>query len=112
MRIAVRVLIGFLGRALMALMGTIARANGANVLMYHNNIQRTGWNRNETSLTPANVTPSTFGLMGSVPVDGRVDAQPLVVAGLMVGGNKHTVVYVATENNRSTRLMAHRGISW
>jgi hypothetical protein len=50
-----------------------------SVLTYHNDVNRTGWNSHETVLTTANVNASSFGLLHTVAVDGRVDAQPLVV---------------------------------
>jgi hypothetical protein len=73
------------------------------VLTYHYDNGRTGWNPNETTLTPANVASSRFHARITVQLDDQVDAQPLVVPGLAtVGGNStqgHDVVYVATENN-------------
>ncbi len=71
-----------------------------NVITYHNDAQRTGWNPTETTLTPANVTPSTFGLLTTVTLDDQVDAQPLVVTNQAINGQgTHTVAYVATEGN-------------
>ena len=73
------------------------------VLTYHYDNGRTGWNSNETTLTPTNVASSSFQARMVVLLDDQVDAQPLVVPGLAtVGGNStkgHDVVYVATENN-------------
>src|SRR5262249_5875796 len=43
----------------------IARAQ-ISVTTYHNDKLRTGWTPSETVLTPANVTPATFGLVASV----------------------------------------------
>jgi len=41
-----------------------ARAAGAqSVTTYHYDNHRTGWNSNETILTPANVNTSSFGLL-------------------------------------------------
>jgi hypothetical protein len=97
MRMAVKAVSGLLGCAFMLFVTTIAQAQDVSVLMYHNDIERTGWNQSETILTPANVTPSTFGLLVSVPLDAQVDAQPLVKQGLLANG--HTTVYVVTENN-------------
>jgi hypothetical protein len=80
----------------------IAHATEA-VLTYHYDNGRTGWNSNETTLTPTNVASSSFQPQMVVQLDDQVDAQPLVVPGLTtVGGNStqgHDVVYVATENN-------------
>jgi hypothetical protein len=73
---------------------------GVNVLTYHNDINRTGWNPAETILTPANVTPATFGLKTTVPLDGLVDAQPLVVRNLKLLSSKYkTILYAVTEND-------------
>ncbi|MBV8052155.1 MAG: pyrrolo-quinoline quinone [Acidobacteriaceae bacterium] len=70
-----------------------------NVLTWHNTNKRDGRNTTETILTPANVNMSTFGLLFTIPVDGKVDAQPLYVQGLTVAGAKHNVLFVATEND-------------
>ena len=43
---------------------------------------------------------STFGKLGFDAVDGKVDAQPLYVAGVSIPGKgTHNVLYVATEND-------------
>ncbi len=73
--------------------------SSVNVLTYHNDIARTGQNLNETTLTPSNVNSTKFGLLGSVPVDGPVDAQPLYAGGLTIKGAVHNVLFVATEND-------------
>jgi hypothetical protein len=49
------------------------------VATYHYDNQRTGWNGNETTLTPANVGSTSFGVLAQVGLDDQVDAQPLVV---------------------------------
>jgi outer membrane protein assembly factor BamB len=74
-------------------------AGRADVTTYHNDNQRTGANRSERTLTLANVAPNTFGLLRRLPVDGVVDAQPLVLQAYPMGdGAEHDVVFVATEN--------------
>jgi hypothetical protein len=85
-----------------------------NVTTYHNDNQRTGWNPKEDTLTPANVTPTTFGLLplpkNPVPLDGQVDGQPLVVANQKIEGmGFHDVVYVATEKNTVYAIDASSG---
>ena len=60
---------------------------------------RTGANLNETILTPANVSATSFGKLFSVPTDGQVYAQPLYVSNLSIAGGKHNVVFVATMLN-------------
>ena len=80
-----------------------------NVITYHNDTRRTGWNSSETSLTPSAISGSSFGLLQQVTLDDQVDAQPLLVTGLTIGGSKHDVVYVATESNSVYAIDASSG---
>jgi Immunoglobulin domain len=75
-------------------------ASSVDVVTYHYDNLRTGQNTNETILTPANVTPTKFGLLGSFAVDGKVDAQPLYLANVTIPskGTKN-VLYVVTEHD-------------
>ena len=70
-----------------------------DVLTQHNDSTRTGANLSETILKPSNVNAKQFGKILDVPVDGQIYAQPLVVAGLRIGGRVRNVVYVATAHN-------------
>jgi hypothetical protein len=76
-----------------------APAGSTKVLTYHNDIERTGQNLTETTLTPSNVNSTSFGKIGSLAVDGLVDAEPLYVSNLMVAGTAHNVVFVMTEHD-------------
>jgi hypothetical protein len=69
-----------------------------DVVTYHNDVARTGQNLNEAVLTTANVNSTTFGKLRSLPADGKVDAQPLYLAQLAIGGATRNVLYVATEH--------------
>jgi PQQ-like domain len=73
--------------------------SGVTVLTYHNDVARTGQNLNETSLTTSNVNSTQFGLLGTIPVDGFVDAGPLYVGGMTIAGGTHNVLFVATEGD-------------
>ncbi|MFM0557331.1 PQQ-binding-like beta-propeller repeat protein [Paraburkholderia sediminicola] len=73
-------------------------AASTDVLTYHNDLARTGQYLVETSLTPASVNASGFGKIAFLPADGKVDAQPLYVSNLSIGGVTHNVVYVVTEH--------------
>ncbi len=77
--------------------GRLPPALLTSVATYHNDPQRTGWNPNELVLTPSTVRTPSFGLLKVVSLDGRVDAQPLVVGIHKVEGG--SAVYVVTENN-------------
>ena len=70
-----------------------------DVTTYKYDQNRGGWNAVETVLTPANVTSGTFGKILTLPTDNRVDAAPLYLAQLPVGGSTRNVLYVATEND-------------
>lgn len=74
-------------------------APGVDVTTYHFDIGRTGLNPSETTLTPANVTSAQFGLLRMLPVDSKVDAQPLLLSNLTVGAQMRNVVYVVTEHD-------------
>src|ERR1700744_4584566 len=81
-----------------------------NVLTYHNDNARTGQNLSETILTPSNVTPSGFGKLFAVSLDGKVDAQPLYVSGVQIPGiGSRDVVFTATEHDSVYAFDAHTG---
>jgi outer membrane protein assembly factor BamB len=72
-------------------------------------VSRSGQNLTESVLTTANVTSAGFGLLRTVGVDGKVDAQPLYLSGLSIGGGTHNVVYVATEHDSVYAIDADSG---
>jgi hypothetical protein len=86
-----------------------AAAQTMNVTTHHYDNMRTGWNQNETILTPTAVGGATFGLLVSVALDEQVDAQPLVLTSQKIAGSTHNVVYVVTENNSVYALDAVSG---
>ncbi|HLY04509.1 MAG TPA: hypothetical protein VKR31_02065 [Rhizomicrobium sp.] len=68
-----------------------------DVLLYHYDLLRTGWNQSETDLTPTTVASANFGQLTTLNVDGNVFAQPLLVSGFtMPDGTTHDVLVVAT----------------
>ena len=70
-----------------------------DVIMQHNDIERTGANLHETILTSANVNTSRFGLLFKHVVDDQLYTQPLILTHVHIGGGWHDVVYVTTVNN-------------
>ena len=84
-----------------------------DVLTYKNDLSRSGQNLTESTLTPANVTASSFGLLRVLPADGKVDAQPLYISQLSVSGAMRSVVFAATENDSVYAFDANTGsILW
>src|SRR5947209_2980505 len=85
-----------------------------NVLTYHNDNARTGQNLAEAFLTPANVQSASFGKLFSVPVDGKVDGQPLYISAInMPGRGVRNVVYAVTEHDSVYTFDADTGtILW
>jgi hypothetical protein len=86
-------------------------AAAQDVLTYHGDALRTGWFSSETHLTVSNVNAQSFGLLHTVVLDGRVDAEPLYVSQLTVHGKNgvHNVVFVVTENNSVYWIEADTG---
>ena len=82
---------------------------GTDVITYKNDVSRTGQNLTESMLTLTNVASPTFGLLRQLPVDGKVDAQPLYLSALRVAGAHHNVVFVATEGDSVYALDADSG---
>src|SRR2546430_17466650 len=81
-----------------------------SVLTWHNDNARTGQNLQETTLTPANVTSSTFGKLFVMNVDGKVDAQPLYVPSVTIPRQGvHNVLYVVTEHASAYAFDADNG---
>ena len=98
--------------ALVAVLALIAIPCFAqDVLTYHNNNARTGINNKETILTTSNVNAATFGKLFTVPTDGLVDAEPLYLSAVSVGGVTHNLLIVATEHGSVYAYDADSGAS-
>jgi hypothetical protein len=88
---------------------TVAASSGVNVTTYHNDNARDGWNSSETVLTAQNVNVNGFGKLRELPVDGKVDGQPLYVSSLSVAGQTHNVLIVVTEHGSAYAFDADSG---
>lgn len=101
------------GLLLAVFLGAVCAGQVA-VTTYHFDNRRTGWNSQETVLTPAVVSGTTFGLLASVVLDDQVDAQPLVVPGVAITAGLHPglhdVAYVVTESNSVYAIDAKSGL--
>jgi hypothetical protein len=75
-------------------------AAGPGVLMRGNDLKRTHANTFETALTPAKVTPQTFGKQYCKAVDGEIYGQILYLPGFDFGpkGKKNALVVVTMRN--------------
>lgn len=78
---------------------TASPVRAQDVLTYHNNNFRNGLNNTETILTLSNVNSATFGKLFVVPADGLVDAEPLYLSSVAIGGVTHNLLIVVTEND-------------
>jgi hypothetical protein len=72
---------------------------GIDVTTYKNDASRSGQNLSESALTLSTVAPSSFGLLRMLPVDGRVDAQPLYLSQLVFSTGSFNAVFAATEHD-------------
>lgn len=100
-----RLLEPFLAKALvlgtsLALMLLSTQSVRGQVLTSQYDNARTGADLNETLLTPTNVSPTRFGRLFTLKVDGNVYAQPLYMPHLeLPGQGVHNVLFVATEHD-------------
>ncbi len=84
---------------LVAATATTLHAQNPAVLTGEYDNNRTTTNNSELVLSPATVSASTFGKIGSWSLDGQVVGQPLYVPGVGKGAKAANVLYVATMNN-------------
>jgi len=94
-----------------ALLLITAACFAQDVLTYHNNNARTGVNNKETILSPANVRSGTFGKLFTMPADGVVDAEPLYLSSVSIGGVTRNVLIVASEHGTVYAYDADTGAS-
>ena len=69
------------------------------VLTARGDLTRLGLDSAEPELSPALLKSGRFGKRASLPVDGKIYAQPLFVPSFIVNGARHDVVIVATEHD-------------
>src|SRR3982750_646736 len=71
-----------------------------SVVMQHADLSRTGWYKQETSLTVNNVKPGQFGKLFERAVDDQVYAQPLLISHISLPyGSIKNLLIVATVSN-------------
>jgi hypothetical protein len=87
------------GSAKLTVVSGTPMPRGTDVTTYKNDQSRSGQNLTELTLNLTNVAPTSFGLLRTLPVDGRVDAQPLYLSQLSVAGGSFNTVIVATEHD-------------
>ena len=85
--------------------------HGQDVLTYHNNNSRNGLDNAEKALTLTNVNSTSFGKLFTVAADGLVDAEPLYISAVKIGGVSHNVLSVATEHGTVYAYDADSGAS-
>jgi PQQ enzyme repeat len=88
---------------------TVAASAPNDVATFKNDRSRSGQNLAETTLTLANVNSASFGLLRTVMVDGKVDAQPLYLSQVPISGKAHNVAFVATEHGSVYAIDADAG---
>ena len=83
-----------------------------NVLTNKMDNSRSGQNISETVLSTSNVNPTQFGKLFAFNVDGYVQAQPLYLTSLFIGGATHNVVFVATQHDSVYAIDADSGVQY
>ena len=88
---------------------TVTATSPNDVATFKNDVARSGLNPSESTLTLANVNSMSFGLLHTVMVDGKVDAQPLYLEQVPISGQSHNIAFVATEHGSVYAIDADAG---
>ncbi len=88
---------------------TNAAGTFKGVLTWHNDNLRTGRNTSESTLTLKNVNSTNFGKLFTLTTDGLVDAEPLYVPNVTIGGASHNALFVVSENDSVYAFDADNG---
>ena len=88
---------------------TVTATSPNDVSTFKNDVARSGQNPSESTLTLANVNSTSFGLLHTVMLDGKVDAQPLYLSQVPISGAAHNVAFVATEHGSVYAIDADAG---
>ena len=84
----------------------------ANEVTSSQDLLRTGWDPNEPALTPAAVSGGGFGELFSVPVNGQVYAQPLVVGSSVIVVTENDFVYSLDRATGAVSWSVSLGTPW
>ncbi|MGO4187508.1 choice-of-anchor D domain-containing protein [Pseudarthrobacter sp. TAF60_1] len=99
--------------ALLAFAGlTVSGAAVADVGTIAIDSLRTGWDNNETALSPSAVASSNFGKLFSAAVDGQVYAQPLVIGATVIAATEKNNVYGLDGATGVKKWSSSLGPSW
>ncbi|MGI8952871.1 MAG: hypothetical protein ACR2FN_14955 [Chitinophagaceae bacterium] len=94
---------------LAALIACMQLHSQVSVTTQHNDLTRSGWNNQETVLTPANVNVRQFGKIFSVYIDDNIFTQPLILSRVNIAAGVHNIGIVATVNNTVYAFDADNG---
>ena len=78
---------------------TIASGTGVSISTWQADVNRSGLNAGEMSLSPSNVSATTFGKLFSYALDGYEYGEPLLMSNVTINNAVHNVVYAATEHD-------------
>ncbi|QGF23869.1 choice-of-anchor D domain-containing protein [Raineyella fluvialis] len=84
----------------------------ATVATISNDAARTGWDRNEAGLSPADITSSDFGVVFNHQVDGQVYGQPLVVGSTVIAVTENNAVYGLDPVTGAEKWSRNVGKAW
>jgi len=88
------------------------RPAGADAVTGGSGSARNGWVSDQSSLSPGQVTPTTFGQLYSTAVDGQVYAQPVTDAGTVVVATENDTVAGIDESTGVVEWSRHLGTPW
>jgi hypothetical protein len=97
------------GNAALKVSATATVTDFAGYFTNRYNSARTGTNLQEYTLNPTSLNSGKFGLLWGCSLDGLVNAEPLYVSNLSIGGGVHNVLIVATMHDSVYAFDADNG---
>ena len=107
-----RALVGAVLAGLVSAVVAVAGPASADVTTVSTDTLRTGWDANQTKLTPSDVTAQDFGQLFATQLDGQVYAQPVLAKNTLLAVTENDKAYGLDPVSGAVRWTRNLGMPW